>query len=833
MIPQKMRYLVYFAVFFLSCPLVYANKSGVEPNVLSLPKGPGSLGGIGENVQANLNMGLMSYEIKVVVPKGRGAATPDPSITYSSSAGSGLVGIGWSFSVGSSIERATVRGLPTYTNNDLFYAGGELVKIPHAPFYRSRYEGSFARYRWIQKDADDQRGYWIAESPDGSKMYYGANEKGILDLDAQVYGLKGTFRWELVAYVDRNGNRVSYTYFKEGAHTYPDQIAWVFDDSAKPLYHLKFGYEDRPDHVSDGKPGFDLRLTKRLKEVQITSNGQRFRSYHLDFEDATGLSRLIKVTQYGRDPAKAYPVQFSMRYSDATFSPENSRMVTLPTALGLDFRTNNIDFIDINGDGLPDVVDTSQSKHVFFLNELRLTNDLQQSTHDYPRTRILQNPTETSAPLSNPSVQMLDYNGDGFTDLVDAVNKKIYVNRGNSKWEDASEHLQSFPVTGTDPNMRFFDYNGDKAIDVISSDGNTTTYWVSDGKGNWKVIPGQTNIGLGFAKDRLRLIDINGDGLQDIVHLTKDAMRYRKYLGHGEWTDWIEVTVPGLNQYELHLNAQFSDINGDGMADMVAFLGNSIVYFVNKNGTEFLTGQRLQTFKGVDIPDSTKTTVRIADLNGNGSRDIVWIDSNGKVTYLELFHKRPNLMSEISNGIGQRINIAYGSSAYFYLRDAVCDKTKDTACAGPWQNKMPMPFPVVTQITTWASRSEQPLSQAQPTDEERPQIQRVYYHDGFYDGKEKKFRGFRHVETVYDGDTSIKTRKDEIKYDVGDTDPYRHGRLLERSISDNQGHRYQSIKIEWNDCPVALGKIDPLQLMPPCSFSLHKIARNNVHRRRK
>ncbi|MCB9641761.1 MAG: VCBS repeat-containing protein [Myxococcales bacterium] len=415
-------------------------------------------------------------------------------------------------------------------------------------------------------------------------------------------------------------------------------------------------------------------------------------------------------------------------------------------------------------------------------------------------------------------MQMLDYNGDGFTDLVDAVNKRIYVNKGNTKWEDASENLQSFPVTGTDPNMRFFDYNGDKAIDVISSDGNTTNYWVSDGKGNWKVVPGQTNIGLGFANDRLRLIDINGDGLQDIVHITKNSMRYRKYLGYGEWTDWIDVTVPGLDKYELNINAQFSDINGDGMADMVAFLGNKIVYFVNKNGTEFLAGQELQAFKGVDIPDSTKATVRIADINGNGSRDIVWIDSSGKLTYLELFSKRPNLMTEISNGIGQRINVEYGSSVNFFLRDASCDKTKDAACAGPWQNKMPMAFTVVTKISTWASRSDKPADQAAPTDEERPMIQAIYYHDGFYDGVEKKFRGFRHVETIYDGDDSVQTRKDEIKYDVGDTDPYRHGRLLESLSSDKDGHTYRRTQNEWGDCPVELGGIDGSKLSPPLRY---------------
>ena len=81
---------------------------------------------------------------------------------------------------------------------------------------------------------------------------------------------------------------------------------------------------------------------------------------------------------------------------------------------------------------------------------------------------------------------MLDFNGDGFTDLVDAVNKKVYLNKGDGKWTDSSMSLQNFPVTGKDPNMRFMDFDGDKKIDVISSDGNTTTFWINPGISlNW------------------------------------------------------------------------------------------------------------------------------------------------------------------------------------------------------------------------------------------------------------------------------------------------------------------------------------------------------------
>lgn len=802
--------------------------SGVSPNVLVLPQGPGSIGGVGENVQANLNMGLMSYSIPILVPQGRGSATPSLSATYSSSSGAGMMGIGWNLNAGGSIERLTVRGLPTYTNTDRFYANGELVKIPSSNFYRARVEGGFVRYRWFQTSASDQKGYWVAEYPDGSKGYFGADSKAQINPNSQVTGISGTFRWNLVTFVDRNGNRVEYRYVKDGSQTYLDQVSWVFDKGGSPLYQVKFSYETRPDPISNGKPGFDLQTKQRLKEVQITSDGTRFRSYSFTFEDQTGLSRLIKVERFGRDGKTRFPIHFSMTYSNATFSPTNSRMVVMPTSLGVNVANNEADFIDINGDGLPDVVNTANPKHVFYLNQLTLTKDLKQDKHDFPKSLVTPNPVETSAKLSSPSVQLMDFNGDGYTDLVDAARKKIYLNKGNSRWESNTQAIQDFPITNNDPNVRFFDYNGDKAIDIIRSDGNGTSYWVNDRKGNWTRETGGDDIGLGFSKDKLRLIDINGDGLMDVVHITSNSLRYKKYLGYGKWSGWIPMQVPGIDQYRLSTEAQFADINGDGMSDMVAFLGTSIVYFVNKNGRAFEAGKKLASFQGIDVPDSTKTTIRIADINGNGSRDIVWLDSNGKVTYLELFSQRPNLLTEISNGIGQRINVNYGSSVYFYLRDLTCDTKADPACTGPWKNKLPMPFTVVTKIATWASRSDKPDTAKTPTQEERPQIQTVYYHNGFYDGVEKKFRGFRHVETVLDGDTSMEQRKEEVKYNVGDTDTYLHGRLLERSVSNGSDKLYQLERYEWGDCPLNLGSTDGKTLVPPVRFVCQKSSEQDV-----
>ena len=174
------------------------------------------------------------------------------------------------------------------------------------------------------------------------------------------------------------------------------------------------------------------------------------------------------------------------------------------------------------------------------------------------------------------------------------------------------------------------------------------------------------------------------------------------------------------------------------------FIANSIKFFVNRNGVEFAEGVELRDkFKEIEIPsnDPKNVTIRIADMNGNGSQDIVWFDNSGKITYLELFGLRPNLLLEIHNGIGKRIRVKYGSSVAHYLRDKAEGRV--------WPSKLPMAFIVVNEIKTWAVVDVDDESKSCPS------VQRIAYHDGYYDGVEKKFRGFRRVESVDVGDVEF------------------------------------------------------------------------------
>ncbi|MCA9518069.1 MAG: hypothetical protein KC635_24190, partial [Myxococcales bacterium] len=73
-----------------------AAQNGMSDDRVSLPDGPGSIGGVGENVAINPNMGSASFSVPIDLPQGATAAsTPSLALAYDSGRGMGNVGIGW------------------------------------------------------------------------------------------------------------------------------------------------------------------------------------------------------------------------------------------------------------------------------------------------------------------------------------------------------------------------------------------------------------------------------------------------------------------------------------------------------------------------------------------------------------------------------------------------------------------------------------------------------------------------------------------------------------------------------------------------------------------
>lgn len=772
----------------------------VGDNTLSLPDGPGSLEGIGENVSVEPHMGQLRQRVPIAVMPGFAGMTPDVSLNYSSGSGSSVVGLGWSVHQ-PSIERMTHRGLPEYTVDDHFAANGgeELVHLPDSSpaTYRARFERGFVRYQWRDR-GDGTEGYWTAEYPDGRIGYFGAGANGVSVETARAPGADGTFRYHLVEMTDVHDHRMVYTYESEGNRSYVTEIGYVFPgDDAQ--YTVEFEYGDREDELSDCKSGVNQRLLRRLDAIDIRNGGQLVRRYELTYDDYTdsgGLSRLVGVDQIGLNDS-AYPIRFDFEYSRALgaicdgAACDGAILVDMGSlGVSQDITGGNIGLVDMNGDALPDVLNTSaqlDGGHEVHLNVLG--SDGSQS---FASAQASAQSESGGAQLSSPFVQILDTDGDGFADLVDALNDRVFQNLGAGDWSPPQSFEGStFPDFENNANLRFLDYDGDKRIDVMMSATDSTQIYVNDGDGTFASAANLDTLGTAFSDNPLFLEDMNGDGLQDLVLTGEGFVEYRLNLGFGRFAAAVEMDDAPDELAELY---RLVDINGDGLNDIVIVRSERVEAYLNRNAERYLDPIVVETASGDAVPELTEgTTILFADMNGNGSEDVVWIAS-GQVSYLELFPVRPNLLHRVENGIGMVTEITYQTAAHH--------RAVSREAENPWDHPLPHPMVVVAEVDTWTTLHD-----------DVHEIRRVEYRDGYYDGEEKHFRGFARIRTSVTGDESVEAGLTRQVFDVGATDRYHQGLLLETHRVSDGRPIHQELSF-YDDCPLDDSIDDDLEPFP-------------------
>ncbi len=774
--------------------------SGVSDSRVSLPAGPGSIGGAAQNASVNPNMGSMSFSVPLELPQGFAQATPSLQIGYSSMAGNSSLGMGWDLPL-PYIERMTVRGLPEYDAQDAFVYMGtqELVATSSAEprEYRARFEGGFVRYRWHARGTTGSDGYWTAEMPDGTVAYFGANRAGETVTNARSKGPEGTFRYYLHEEVDSYGHVIRYSYAPSASDTESvpllRKIEYAFVENT-PRFAISFAYESRVDAHTDCKPGYCERLSERMAAIEVSSSGELINRYLLAYEayaSAGGLSRLSHVERYGADGA-LYPVRHTFAYSRALGSLcEDSdcagpKLVSMGN-IGGGVQSGHATLIDMNGDALPDLVDTSDvvsgGKHSLFISELSADGS---QTFSPAITASV----DGGMNLSDSVVEVLDVDGDGFVDMVNARTGDVLRNLGKGDWSelyslyaegdgDTPDFDEGFQGEDEElEHIRFLDYDNDKRIDIVRSVP-TDTQIYRNGPTGFALDDRAMVLGVGFSAGRLQLSDMNGDGLVDPVQIAAGAINYFHNLGWGQWSTSTEIVGPAFGLEDIPF-LEIEDLNGDELSDLVIVTGSQLRYSLNRDGVNFDDWVSVQSVGGQALPTRTaQSAVLFADMNGSGSSDVVWIDQAGAVTYLELFPVLPNLLSRIENGLGMITEVTYDTSV-----------AQLAASAEPWKFQLPHPMSVVSRIDTWDELST--------VHEDTSYV----YRDAFYDGGEKQFRGFAHVETLMKGDENQEEGVHITDYEVGATDPYRYGILVkERALS--AGRVLSSTELSYKSCPLS------------------------------
>jgi RHS repeat-associated protein len=714
---------------------------------ISLPKGGGALHGIGEKFSADLFTGTANFSVPIEVPSGRNGFHPQLALGYSSGTGNGPFGLGWSLSV-PGVARKTSKGLPRYDDTrDVFILSGaeDLVPVESGPNftrYQPRTEGLFAR---ITHHFGAGENYWKVESKDGLTNIYGA--AGSTAGPATIVDPAHTdniFAWKLSKTTDTFGNVIEYRYVQDEAQLYVSEIRYV--DYGSPsgsqfLVSVRFSYEPRQDEFSDHRAGFPIRTRRRCSAITVVTKPAEelvSRTYSLIYAGdprasqsevpLNGTSLLTQIQVTGIDGLKQQLLP-PLKFDYTRFVPKTQRFfpVTGPELPAESLAHSDRELVSLFGNGLLDILQMN--------GVVRYWRNLGNGTFDRPRAMA-------NAPggveLADSGVQLLDANGDGRADLLvsDENLSGYYSLNFDGTWNTRSFQKYKFAPSFNlkDPEVRLIDLDGDGITDAVRS-GSRMECFFQDAKDGWREAIQVERKRLedfpdvNFSDPRIKLADMSGDGLQDIVMVHDGRIDYWPALGRGKWGRRVTMSnSPKLPTDYDPRRVLVGDVDGDGAADIVYVSDRSIKLWINQSGNGWSNPIEILGTPPISDQDS----VRLIDLLGTGVSGILWSrdvsPSTRPMFFLDFTNRvKPYLLSHIDNNIGAITQVHYSSSTEFYLKDQRQPATR-------WKTPLPFPVQVVARVEVLDSFSENKLTTE------------YSYHHGYWDGEEREFRGFGRVD---------------------------------------------------------------------------------------
>ncbi len=481
------------------------------------------------------------------------------------------------------------------------------------------------------------------------------------------------------------------------------------------------------------------------------------------------------------------------------------------------------DFYDVNSDGLPDLIVTDPARYrtpsrqpavgVFF-NGFSGSGAAPASAGTFSDAVSVPMPPHLSniLDLDNSNVVPMDIDGDGRGDMLHMPRQANYgyfaitrnadanaVRPSQQGWQFAHIPVR-LPSGDTDPridltrdgaHIRVFDVNNDHLIDVVRTTGTVMQTWLNlgwleGGEGRFGSYTidsssGQATLStepyescllysgtpIDFEDPEVRLADMNGDGIQDIVQLRRGLLRYWPGRGLGLWGEgppscdrgqganrYIEVASPPQELNVELAGVYLEDVNHDGASDVIQVRYNEMDVWLSRAGRSFTS--RI-IVRNTPYAPAYAPRIRILDVDGSGTVDVVfgnadryqWVDLMGGL--------RPRLLTRVANGLGALTTLEYGSSAAEYLRDlaqASSCSTNDVGCDRfTWSGIRGACDPVLPGACLHRSGGSPVISTVVKAVSTTDQFQRVgreetvsrteySYHDGYYEGIEQEFRGF-------------------------------------------------------------------------------------------
>lgn len=290
----------------------------------------------------------------------------------------------------------------------------------------------------------------------------------------------------------------------------------------------------------------------------------------------------------------------------------------------------------------------------------------------------------------HPQGQLADLVGGGLSDLamIGPRSVRLYANRradGFASPLDIAHDEDRLPLLSDSPNelVAFSDLLGTGQQHLIRIRHNEIRFWPNLGRGRFG--KGQLFATLPFAYEafdagRIRLADLDGSGASDVLYLQTDDIQVFMNQGGNGLAEPFSQKWPDGVRYDRFCQVSLADLQGLGCASLVLTVPH-------------MTPRHWYLFYAA---------------NGLGKRN------------------KPYLLNATDNHMGGSGSVVYRSSAQEWL-----DEKQGLRAAGkPAISYLPFPVHVVVQQTQRDAVTENTLTQL------------FEYRQGFYDPREREFRGF-------------------------------------------------------------------------------------------
>ena len=424
--------------------------------------------------------------------------------------------------------------------------------------------------------------------------------------------------------------------------------------------------------------------------------------FHYDLSPIFSLISAVTQSSYELDSGNTFhkrslpPLEFT--YTQAEINEEvrhldDESLRNLPEGLdGVRYQ-----WIDLNGEGLTGIL-TEQADAWYYKRNIGKGQFAEQE-------RVARKPSLAALSSGRQQLLDLAGDGQLDLVELDRPMSGFYERTVDENWEPFVPFKSIPNIAWQDPNLKFIDLTGDGHADVLISENDVFTWYGSLAEAGFgaaqrihHALEEESGPRLVFADgtQSIYLSDMSGDGLTDLVRIRNGGVCYWPNLGYGRFG--TKVTMDNAPRFDYsdqfdQRRIRLSDIDGSGVVDIIYLATDGINLYFNQSGNSFSQVRKLATFPKTD----NLSAVQVADLFGNGTACLLWSSplpgaARSPLRYIDLMGgNKPHLLKETNNNLGGKTAVEYVASTQFYLADKLA--------GNPWITKLPFPVHVVAKVT--------------------------------------------------------------------------------------------------------------------------------------